>query len=116
MRLSCKSFTKSRKRSRKRKKRNEREKRKKKERREKRKKENVSSSYSNSRTATATLHLQTAAERPQTAVSLPPTTAITTIPTRASSHGLCRVIIIFPTASAGVGVLITRVSIFGHRE
>ena len=76
---------------------------------------NVSNS-SNSRIITAILHLLMQTATPLTAVNLLPITVTTIIPTRASLHGLCRVIIIFPTAWVGAGALITRVSTSGLLE
>lgn len=92
----------------------ERKKKKRKNVREERKK-NVDNS-SNSRIITAILHLLMQMATPLTAVNLLPITVTTIIPTRASLHGLCRVIIIFPTAWVGAGALITRVSTSGLQE
>ena len=105
MRHSSRSFTRSRSRSKRRKKRNVR----------KKKRKNVDNS-SNSRIITAILHLLMQMATPLTAVNLLPITVTTIIPTRASLHGLCRVIIIFPTAWVGAGALITKVSISGLLE
>ena len=109
MRHSSRSFTRSRSRSKRRKKRNVRKKKRKNVREERQ-------NSSNSRIIPAILHLLMQMATPLTAVNLLPITVTTIIPTRASLHGLCRVIIIFPTAWVGAGALITRVSTSGLQE